>query len=61
MYTSNIFGDWWIGRFIPANRLILMTAFIDEGCVTYKNTALPQNIFLSKKIDRVFICNIFAK
>ena len=49
MYTSNIFGDWWIGRFIPANRLILMTAFIDEGCVTYKNTALPQNIFLSKK------------
>jgi hypothetical protein len=37
-----------LGRFIPDEFLILMTAFMDRGSVTYKNPA--YFFFVEKKI-----------
>jgi hypothetical protein len=38
--------EWSVGRFIPEDFFILMTAFMDRGSVAYKN---PAYFFSSKK------------
>ena len=48
MYTNtlDVYCTYTLGRFIPDEFLILMTAFMDRGSVTYKN---PAYFFFRRK------------